>query len=144
MFHFATDKMCSKEKGCPEMTQDGLEGIRLHIWPKGKRCRALNNIGPWLEGRSQILVMSYVQYPFIMQIIVKQKMFALTAILVKPDNCISLAAHAALQNITFIPRSLIRGLLLRAGEISSERDGTKKMMKNLNIIQISHLTFECS
>ena len=30
------------------------------------------------------------------------------------------------------------------GEISSERDGTKKMMKNLNIIQISHLTFECS
>ena len=29
-------------------------------------------------------------------------------------------------------------------EISSERDGTKKMMKNLNIIQISHLTFECS
>jgi hypothetical protein len=31
-----------------------------------------------------------------------------------------------------------------AGEISSERDGTKKMMKNLNIIQISHLTFECS
>ena len=31
-----------------------------------------------------------------------------------------------------------------SGEISSERDGTKKMMKNLNIIQISHLTFECS
>lgn len=33
---------------------------------------------------------------------------------------------------------------LATGEISSERDGTKKMMKNLNIIQISHLTFECS
>ena len=31
-----------------------------------------------------------------------------------------------------------------SGEISSERDGTKKMMKNLNIIQISHLTFEYS
>ena len=31
-----------------------------------------------------------------------------------------------------------------AGEISSELDRTKKMMENLNIIQISHLTFDCS
>ena len=31
-----------------------------------------------------------------------------------------------------------------AGEISSDLDGTKKMMENLNIIQISHLTFDCS
>ena len=37
MFHFATDKMCSKEKGCPEITQDGLEELRLHIHgSKGK------------------------------------------------------------------------------------------------------------
>ena len=30
------------------------------------------------------------------------------------------------------------------GEISSDLDRTKKMMENLNIIQISHLTFDCS
>ena len=31
-----------------------------------------------------------------------------------------------------------------AGEISSDLDRTKKMMENLNIIQISHLAFDCS
>ena len=30
------------------------------------------------------------------------------------------------------------------GEISSDLDGTKKIMENLNIIQISHLAFDCS
>ena len=30
------------------------------------------------------------------------------------------------------------------GEISSDLDRRKKMMENLNIIQISHLTFDCS
>ena len=37
--------------------------------------------------------------------------------------------------------SLVSGL---TGEISSDLDRTKKMMENLNIIQISHLTFDCS
>ena len=33
---------------------------------------------------------------------------------------------------------------IATGEISSDLDRTKKMMENLNIIQISHLTFDCS
>ena len=35
-------------------------------------------------------------------------------------------------------------VVVTVGEISSDLDGTKQMMENLNIIQISHLTFECS
>ena len=94
MFHFATDKMCSKEKGCPEMTQDGLEGIRLHAWPKRKSsefkyCPMVGR--PFIDFSDVVCSISIHNAN-----IVKQKMFALTAILVKPDNCISLAAHAAL------------------------------------------------
>ena len=33
---------------------------------------------------------------------------------------------------------------LTSGEISSDLDRTKKMTENLNIIQMSHFTFDCS
>ena len=53
------------------------------------------------------------------------------------QTCLRVRNFFRLQILIFLLLSFI-------GEISSDLDRTKKMMENLNIIQISHLTFDCS